>query len=116
MRCCSGKRVWIGLGMLAVGLLMVNPRAGWTALPVLAGLACPVSMLFMVRGMRHPAGSAVAAPGAEQAAWAGGAEPARAAEIAPLRREIQQVKASAGDVTLAASGEGPAAGARGAAG
>ncbi len=112
LRCCFDKRVWIGLGVLAIGLLVVDPRAGWVALPVLAGLACPASMLFMMRGMRHPADSAMAAPGGEQAAGTGGAERDRAAEIARLRREIQQLKAHAGDVTLVSAGEDPATGAR----
>jgi hypothetical protein len=117
MRCCFDKRVWIGLGVLAAGLLIVDPRAGWVALPVLAGLACPVSMLIMMRGMRHPAGPArAAAPGGEQVAGTRDAACARAAEIARLRREIQQLKAQAGDVTLAAADADPAAGARGAAG
>jgi hypothetical protein len=115
MRCCFDKRVWIGLGVLAAGLLIADPRAGWVALPVLAGLACPVSMLFMMRGMRQGAGSAMAAPGGEQAAGAGRAEGDRAAEIARLRREIRQLNAQAGDVALAAADAGPATGARGAA-
>jgi len=115
MRGCFDKRVWIGLGVLAAGLLIADPRAGWVALPVLAGLACPVSMLFMMRSMRHPAGSAMAAPGGELAAGAGRAEGDRAAEIARLRREIRQLRAQAGDVTLAAADAGPAAEARGAA-
>jgi len=117
MRCCFDKRVWIGLGVLAAGLLIVDPRAGWVALPMLAGLACPVSMLVMMRGMRHPAGPAgAAAPGGEQVAGTRNAACDRAAEIARLRREIQQLKAQAGDVTLAAADADPAAGARGAAG
>ncbi len=116
MRCCFDKRVWIGLGVLAAGLLVVDPRAGWVALPVLAGLACPVSMLFMMRGMRHPAGSAMAAPGGEQTAAGRLAEGDRAAEIARLHREIGQLKAQAGDLTPAVADAGPAAGARGAAG
>ncbi len=39
MKCCFGKRVWTGLGVLAVGLLIIHPHAGRAALPVLAGLA-----------------------------------------------------------------------------
>jgi hypothetical protein len=114
MRCCFDKRVWIGLGMLAAGLLIADPRAGWTALPVLAGLACPVSMLVTMRGMRQTAGSGTAAPGGEPAVGTGGAEGDRAAEIARLRREIRQLKAHAGDVALAGADAGPAAGAHGA--
>jgi hypothetical protein len=86
MKCCFDRRVWIGLGVLAVGLLVADPRAGWVALPVLAGLACPLSMLLMMRSMRRPAA-------------AGDAERDRDAEIARLRREIQQLKASGGDMT-----------------
>jgi Protein of unknown function (DUF2933) len=93
MRCCSGKRAWIGLGVVAAGLLAVSPRAGRVALPALAGLACPVSMLFMMRGMRHPAGSPMGSPAGD----AGPAEGGRAAEIARLRREIRQLRAPAGD-------------------
>ena len=115
MRCCFDKRVWIGLGVLAAGLLIADPRAGWVVLPVLAGLACLVSTLFMMRGMRRGAGPGTAAPVGELAAGTGGAEGDRAAEIARLRREIRQLQAQAGDVTLAAADAGPAAGARGAA-
>ena len=104
MRCCFDKRVWIGLGVVAVGLLVVDPRAGWGALPVLAVLACPVSMLFMMRGMRQGTGSATAAPGGESAGGARTAQGDRAAEIARLRREIGQLRAQAGDVTPAAAG------------
>src|SRR5712691_12627107 len=110
MRCCFDKRVWIGLGVLAVGLLVADPRAGWVALPVLAGLACPMSMLFMMRGMRPGTGSASAALAGEPEA-----DGDRAAEIARLRREIRQLRAQAGDVTRAAADAGPAAEARGAA-
>ncbi len=56
MKCCFDKRVWAGLGVLAVVLLVADPHAGWVALPVLAGLACPLSMLLMMRGMRGGAG------------------------------------------------------------
>jgi len=87
-KCCFDRRVWIGLGVLAVGLLVADPRAGWVALPVLAGLACPVSMLLMMRSMRRPAG---------------GAKRDRDAEIARLRREIEQLKASGGDMAHTAA-------------
>src|SRR5712691_9900756 len=106
MKCCFDKRAWIGLGVLAAGLLIVNPRAGWVALPVLAGLACPVSMLFMMRGMRPGTGSA-SAPASEPEA-----DGDRAAEIARLRREIRQLRAQAGGVPRAAADADPAAGAR----
>jgi hypothetical protein len=90
MKCCFDKRVWAGAGVLAVVLLVADPHAGRAALPVLAGLACPLSMLFMIRGMRGGADGSAAAPGASAASD-------RAAEIARLRREISQLRAGASD-------------------
>jgi len=104
MRCCFDKRVWTGLGLLAVGLLVADPRAGWAALPLLASLACPVSMLFMIRRVRRGAGPAMAGPGGELAGGARGTEGDRTARIARLRGEIRQLKAHPGDVALAGRG------------
>jgi len=108
MKCCFDKRVWIGLGVLAVALLLVDPHVGWVALPVLAGLACPVSMLFMMRGMRAGSKGSGAAPAP--------AASDRAAEIASLRQEIRQLRAEAGDTVSESAAAGPARGARGDAG
>lgn len=90
MRCCFDKRVWAGLGVLAAVLLLADPRRGWAALPVLAGLACPVSMLFMMRGRGRNPAAAQPLPQDQQDQQA---QEARAAEIARLRREIEQLKA-----------------------
>ncbi len=38
-KCCFHERVWIGPGPLAAGMLVINPYAGFVAVPVLAGLA-----------------------------------------------------------------------------
>jgi hypothetical protein len=84
LRCCFDKRVWAGLGVLAAMLLLADPRLGWTALPVLAGLACPVSMLVMMRGMARGRTGASEPP-----------DQGRAAELARLRREIEQLKQNA---------------------
>ncbi len=116
MKCCFGKRAWIGLGVLAAGLLIAGPQAGWVALPVLAGLACPVPMIVMMRGMRRGAGRGTAAPGGEQAAGSRAADGERAAEIARLRREIELLRAGAGGLPVAAASARAAAGASAAAG
>ena len=29
MKCCFGQRAWIGFGVLAAGLLIADPQAGW---------------------------------------------------------------------------------------
>ncbi len=99
--CCFGKRAWLGLGLLAAGLLIASPHLGWVALPVLAGLACPLSMLLMARGMRRAA--ATGAGGAQAAG--GGAAADRAAEITRLRREIGQLAAEVGEASMATRGD-----------
>jgi hypothetical protein len=91
MKCCFDKRVWLGLGLLAAGLLVFSPHLGWVALPVLAGLACPLSMLVMMRGMRRGAACAREPEGGRQA------EAGRAAGIAGLRREIELLRHHAGE-------------------
>ena len=107
LRCCFDKRVSIGLGLVAAVLLIADPRTWWVALPVLAGLACPVSMLLAMRGMRR--GTSAAAPrvpGGAQAADPG-AVAGRAAEIARLRAEIGLLKTRAGEAAPA-RGDSPA--------
>ena len=105
MKCCFDKRVWAGAGVLAVVLLVADTHAGWEALPVLAGLACPLSMLVMMRGMRGGAAGSAAAPGASAASD-------RPAEIARLRRDISQLRAGASDPVPGPQAAVPAQGTR----
>jgi len=51
MRWCFDRRVLIGLGVVAAGVLLLRPSAFATALPVLVLAICPLSMLLMLRGM-----------------------------------------------------------------
>src|SRR5437879_2144644 len=60
----------------------------------------------MMRGMRHPAGPAAAAPASEPAVVDGAAVAERAAEIARLRRAIRQLKSRAGALMRAPAGPG----------
>ena len=77
----SDKRVWAGLCVLAVVLLLAGPRLGWVAvLPALACLACCVPMVFMMRGESRGRAGAARSPGAGRAAW-----------ITRLRREIERL-------------------------
>lgn len=49
--CCFNWKVYAGLAAVAVGVWLVAPALAWGALPVLLVLACPLSMLVMMRGM-----------------------------------------------------------------
>ncbi|MGH9185478.1 MAG: DUF2933 domain-containing protein [Acidimicrobiales bacterium] len=80
------RNVLIGLGAGAVALLLFAPKAvGVSALPLLLLLACPLSMVFMMRGMSR---SKAATP--DPVAPAG--EPDT--EVARLRAERDRLEAA----------------------
>jgi hypothetical protein len=49
-RCLDWKVVG-GLAALGLAVWIIAPKLVWAALPVLVALACPLSMLLMMRGM-----------------------------------------------------------------
>jgi len=51
IKCCLNPKVIAGLAVVGVGVLVFAPNLAASVLPVLVVLACPLSMLFMVRGM-----------------------------------------------------------------
>jgi hypothetical protein len=52
MRMCLNKKVLLGLGAAAVGVLLLAPQWLGAALPLLLLAACPLSMVFMMTAMR----------------------------------------------------------------
>ncbi len=48
---CLNWKVIAGLAVVGIGIWVVAPTLVWAAVPVLLVLACPLSMLFMIRGM-----------------------------------------------------------------
>jgi hypothetical protein len=48
---CLNWKVLTGLAVVALLVLIVAPQFFWAALPILLVAACPLSMLFMMRGM-----------------------------------------------------------------
>ena len=59
---CLNWKVVAGLAVVGLGTWVVAPNLVWAAVPVLVVLACPLSMLLMMRGM----GSAQCATEGEQ--------------------------------------------------
>lgn len=51
MRMCINKRVVAGLAVVALALLAFSPRTLGALAPVLIMVACPLSMVAMMRGM-----------------------------------------------------------------
>ena len=50
---CLNWKVVAGLGAVALGLFVFQPRVFGAAFPILIVAACPLSMLVMMRGMRR---------------------------------------------------------------
>jgi hypothetical protein len=50
-RICLNWKVVAGLATVGLGIWIVAPNLVWAAVPILVVLACPLSMLFMMRGM-----------------------------------------------------------------
>lgn len=50
---CYDKRVLSALAVVAVGAIAFAPANAWTIVPALVLLACPLSMLVMMRSMRN---------------------------------------------------------------
>lgn len=59
---CLNWKVLAGLAVVALAVVVVAPQYIWAALPLLIVAACPLSMLFMMRGM-HGMGTKSPAPG-----------------------------------------------------
>jgi hypothetical protein len=97
---CFNKRVVAGLAAVALAVLVFAPSALGRLLPVLVAAACPIGMLLMMRGATsgacHRPGERAA--GGDAAAASGSAEE----EIARLRREVEQLRATQAPVAEAA--------------
>lgn len=88
---CFNPKVLAGLGAVGLGVFVfVSPGAAVRALPVLVGLACPLSMLLMMGGM-----GAAMKPKAD--APASTMNPAdHDAEIAALRSRLETLERAEG--------------------
>lgn len=84
MGMCLNKNVIAGLAVVGAGVLLFAPKAIGAVLPLLFLAACPLSMIFMMRGM---ASGGSCSKGDKQ-------QPQRATmdEIAALRAELQHLR------------------------
>lgn len=62
MRMCVNKKVLMGAGVVALGVLVFAPQLMGGALPLLFLAVCPLSMVLMMRGMGGTAQRTAEAP------------------------------------------------------
>src|SRR5438128_5268813 len=51
LKCCLNPKVLVGLGAVAIAVLVLAPNLVASAFPLLLALVCPLSMLAMMGGM-----------------------------------------------------------------
>lgn len=85
---CLNWKVLGGLAMVGLGLWVVAPNLVARALPLLLLAACPLSMLLMMRGMRHGTQSDASShtPAEAESARGSHTQPALADKKAELAR------------------------------
>ncbi len=84
LRCCFNPKVLAGLAVVVLGIVLFAPGAALSALPVLAALVCPLSMVAMVvlMGRGHGQGPKESAPHAET----------REERLARLQRQLREAQ------------------------
>lgn len=90
---CFNWKVLAGLAAVGVGIYVVAPELTLSALPLLLLAACPLSMLFMMKGMGGMQGGQCSTPGqqAQQGQPAVGQPLSREEQLAQLRAQLQGV-------------------------
>jgi len=104
---CIDLRVVGALALVAGATFVLAPQLFWTALPVLAVLACPISMFVMMRAM-NSTNSQGKLPGGIQSPTA--AAPSRAEQVRDLQAQLERVQSQQAAIarqmrTLTADGQ-----------
>lgn len=95
---CLNWKVIGGLGAVGLGVYTLTPSLWEAAAPLLIAAACPLSMLFMMGGMRGGMNRQCSTSGTnanedQQAELAGQTALSRKAQVAALRQELTEAQA-----------------------
>ncbi len=96
MQMCLNWKVLAGLAVVGVGIWIVAPQFALAALPVLLIAACPLSMLFMMRGMGNGGDQQ-----ASQSCQACDTQPTREERLAALKNQEEALTAQIAELEQA---------------
>lgn len=96
MQMCLNWKVLAGLAVVGVGIWLVAPQFALAALPVLLVAACPLSMLFMMRGMMRGGDQQ-----ASQSCQASDTQPTREERLAALKNQEEALTAQIAELEQA---------------
>ncbi|MGH9119885.1 MAG: DUF2933 domain-containing protein [Acidimicrobiales bacterium] len=88
---CLNRKVLLGVGVVALGVLLFARDSLGSALPLLLVAACPLSMVLMMGGMSRAQGRQCGTGGARPSAITRG--PVDQDEVAALRAELAKLRA-----------------------
>ena len=87
---CLNWKVLVGLAVVGLIVLVVAPQFIWAALPILIVAACPLSMLFMMRGMQRGTNQSMSQPASASGVPVVGG--AREEQLTALRIQLLSVQ------------------------
>src|SRR6266699_5101946 len=90
---CLNWKVIAGLAVVALLVLVVAPQFIWAALPILLVAACPLSMLFMMRGMSGNGNATASQPAQMQGEQVPVAGVTRDEHLAALKSRMSSMQA-----------------------
>lgn len=99
LRMCMNWKVIAGLAVFAAGLFVfASPTASAVAFPFLLAAICPLSMVFMMRGMgqmkKEPQGTGTASAGAGQDPCCSSSQPlTRDEQVTALQHQLSSIRA-----------------------
>src|SRR5947209_17695039 len=95
---CLNWKVIAGLAVVALLVLVVAPQFIWAALPILLVAACPLSMLFMMRGMSGNGNATASQPSQMQGEQLPAVGLTRDEHLAALKSRMSNMQAEQEDL------------------
>ena len=95
---CLNWKVLAGLAVVGLIVLVVAPQFIWAALPILLVAACPLSMLFMMRGMSGNGNVATSQPSQMQGEQLPAVGLTRDEHLAALKSRMSSMQAEQEDL------------------